>query len=105
MDRRNFIGKGLTATVAAGIPAGMAASVPEQQDTTVAGRMRFRDKVVIITGASQEKADQAKALVDGLKRIATAEEMAEAALFLASEDCAYITGTSLLVDGGMMAGL
>lgn len=57
------------------------------------------------TGASQEKVAQAKALVDGLNRIATAEEMAEAALFLASDDCPYITGTSLLVDGGMMAGL
>ncbi|MBC9797556.1 SDR family NAD(P)-dependent oxidoreductase [Sinomicrobium weinanense] len=57
------------------------------------------------TGASQEKVEQARVLVDGLKRIATAEEMAEAALFLASDDCSYITGTSLLVDGGMMAGL
>ncbi|MEN7547260.1 SDR family oxidoreductase [Rapidithrix thailandica] len=57
------------------------------------------------TGDSKEKVENAKALVDGLKRIATAEEMAEAALFLASNDCPYITGTSLLVDGGMMSGL
>jgi NAD(P)-dependent dehydrogenase (short-subunit alcohol dehydrogenase family) len=57
------------------------------------------------TGGSQEKAEAARQLVDALKRIATAEEIAEAALFLASNDCPYITGTSLLADGGMMAGL
>jgi NAD(P)-dependent dehydrogenase (short-subunit alcohol dehydrogenase family) len=44
-------------------------------------------------------------LVDTLNRFATAEEMAEAALFLASNDCPYITGTDLLADGGMMSGL
>jgi NAD(P)-dependent dehydrogenase (short-subunit alcohol dehydrogenase family) len=44
-------------------------------------------------------------LVDALKRIATAQEIAEAALFLASNDCPYITGVSLLADGGMMSGL
>jgi NAD(P)-dependent dehydrogenase (short-subunit alcohol dehydrogenase family) len=43
--------------------------------------------------------------VDALNRFATPEEMAEAALFLAANDCPYITGTDLLVDGGMMSGL
>jgi NAD(P)-dependent dehydrogenase (short-subunit alcohol dehydrogenase family) len=57
------------------------------------------------TGGNQEKVEAARQLVDGLKRIATAEEIAEAALFLASNDCPYITGTSLLADGGMMSGL
>jgi NAD(P)-dependent dehydrogenase (short-subunit alcohol dehydrogenase family) len=57
------------------------------------------------TGGSKEKVESARQLVDGLKRIATAEEIAEAALFLASNDCPYITGTSLLADDGMMAGL
>lgn len=57
------------------------------------------------TGGSKEKVEAAQQLVDGLKRIATAAEIAEAALFLASNDCPYITGTSLLADGGMMSGL
>jgi NAD(P)-dependent dehydrogenase (short-subunit alcohol dehydrogenase family) len=57
------------------------------------------------TGGNQEKVAAARQLVDALKRIATAEEIAEVALFLASNDCPYITGTSLLADGGMMSGL
>lgn len=57
------------------------------------------------TGGAKEKVEASRQLVDALKRIATAEEIAEAALFLASNDCPYITGTSLLADGGMMSGL
>jgi len=34
-------------------------------------------------------------------RLAEAEEVARAALFLASEDAAYVNGTSFLVDGGI----
>lgn len=49
--------------------------------------------------------DAAAATVDGLKRVSSPEEQAEAALFLASNDCPYLTGTSLLVDGGSMAGI
>jgi NAD(P)-dependent dehydrogenase (short-subunit alcohol dehydrogenase family) len=57
------------------------------------------------TGGNPEKVEASRQLADALKRIATAEEIAEAALFLASNDCPYITGTSLLADGGMMSGL
>jgi NAD(P)-dependent dehydrogenase (short-subunit alcohol dehydrogenase family) len=57
------------------------------------------------TGGSAEKVEASRQLADALRRIATAEEIAEAALFLASNDCPYITGTSLLADGGMMSGL
>jgi NAD(P)-dependent dehydrogenase (short-subunit alcohol dehydrogenase family) len=36
-----------------------------------------------------------------MKRMGTAEEAARAALFLASDDSAYVTGTELPVDGGL----
>ncbi len=36
-------------------------------------------------------------------RFGTAEEMAKAALFLASDDASYITGSEFLVDGGITA--
>ena len=39
-----------------------------------------------------------------LKRIGTVEEVARAALFLASADGSYVTGTDLLIDGGLVLG-
>jgi NAD(P)-dependent dehydrogenase (short-subunit alcohol dehydrogenase family) len=37
-------------------------------------------------------------------RLGTVEEFGAAAAFLCSQQAAYITGTTLLVDGGMTAG-
>lgn len=39
-----------------------------------------------------------------LKRIGTPEDVARAALFLASDDASWITGTALTIDGGITAG-
>jgi NAD(P)-dependent dehydrogenase (short-subunit alcohol dehydrogenase family) len=48
-----------------------------------------------------------RALLDQtpLRRFGTPEDVARAALFFASEDSAFITGTELAVDGGMSAGI
>ncbi len=40
-----------------------------------------------------------------LKRFGSPDDVARAALFLASDDAAFITGSGLAVDGGMAAGL
>ncbi len=40
-----------------------------------------------------------------LRRLATAEDMANAAAFLLGPDAAYVSGTELLVDGGLGNGL
>lgn len=49
----------------------------------------------------------AKALLDQtpLKRFGSPEDVAKAALFLASDEAAFITGAGLAIDGGMSVGL
>lgn len=55
------------------------------------------------TGMLQEFNATAESLAPlfALKRIAEADEIAQAALFLASDAASFVTGTAMLVDGGV----
>ena len=64
----------------------------------------------IATPAWQERIDKEPDVFDRLvkwyplRRVGTPDDVANAALFLASDDAAWITGTFLRVDGGLLAG-
>lgn len=57
-----------------------------------------------INAALMAQPDKLKALLANipLKRLGTPEDVANAAAFLASDEAAYITGTTLFVDGGLL---
>jgi NAD(P)-dependent dehydrogenase (short-subunit alcohol dehydrogenase family) len=50
-------------------------------------------------GVTREHIDQFVATVP-MGRVGTPDEVARAAVFLASDDSSYLTGTELFVDGG-----
>jgi len=52
---------------------------------------------------SDEQKKQRRFVHIPMGRLGQAEELAKAALFLASEDSSYMTGASLIVDGGITA--
>ena len=58
------------------------------------------DKHIAFEGADREKFLEAAADESLLKRNGSPEEVAYAALFLASNEASFITGTHLVVDGG-----
>jgi NAD(P)-dependent dehydrogenase (short-subunit alcohol dehydrogenase family) len=51
-----------------------------------------------------ERARAQAAGVHALRRISSPDEIAGVAAFLASADAAFITGQSIVVDGGLTAG-
>jgi NAD(P)-dependent dehydrogenase (short-subunit alcohol dehydrogenase family) len=52
---------------------------------------------------SDEQKKQRRFVHIPMGRLGQAEELAKAAMFLASDDSSYMTGTSLIVDGGITA--
>lgn len=55
-----------------------------------------------MTAAMTEKAKQAALAGIALRRAGTPEDVANAVIFLASDDASYITGQVIVVDGGMI---
>ena len=55
-----------------------------------------------LNGLLDEKEQARLAPAIPLQRLGTADDLAKAAVFLASADSAYITGTELVVDGGFI---
>ncbi|WP_422486551.1 SDR family NAD(P)-dependent oxidoreductase [Gudongella sp. DL1XJH-153] len=53
----------------------------------------------------EDPSEQTKAIIEGipLKRVGTPDEIGKLAAFLASDDAKYITGTTIVIDGGMIA--
>ena len=54
--------------------------------------------------ADPEKARTEMAATQALKRMGEPDEIAAAALYLASDEAAFVTGSSLIIDGGWSAG-
>ncbi|WP_109477000.1 SDR family oxidoreductase [Paraburkholderia sp. C35] len=67
---------------------------PGPIDTPFATKMGLPD-------ADLRKAGEALTAAVPLKRFGTVSEVAKAALFLASDDASFVTGTEVAVDGGM----
>ncbi len=56
-----------------------------------------------LTGGDREKTDRVAAPFHLLGRVADAEEVASAVMFLCSDEASFITGTDICVDGGYTA--
>jgi 2-keto-3-deoxy-L-fuconate dehydrogenase len=61
-------------------------------------------KARIAEYADPEKAYKEMAATHALGRMGTPEEIAAAALYLASDEAAFVTGSALLIDGGFTVG-
>lgn len=51
---------------------------------------------------AEQKPPEVESSIQPIARMGTPDEVAKAALFLASEDSSFVTGTALVVDGGYL---
>ncbi len=64
---------------------------------------RIATERAFVNAGSAEAAEAAAREQVPIGRLGTVEEMAAPAVFLCSERASYVTGTTLLVDGGLTA--
>jgi 3-oxoacyl-[acyl-carrier protein] reductase len=83
--------------------AGQVAGDGVTLNTVLPGRVAT-DRMFEMSGGREQAERQAAEQVPA-GRLATVEELAAAAAFLCSAPAAYVTGTTLLVDGGLTHGL
>jgi NAD(P)-dependent dehydrogenase (short-subunit alcohol dehydrogenase family) len=69
-------------------------------DTPIWGKI---DAVPLAEGANTVDIDAMAAFAVPLGRTGTARQIADGVVFLASDEASYITGTELVIDGGMTA--
>ena len=69
-------------------------------DTPIWGKI---DAVPLAEGANTVDIDAMAAVAVPLGRTGTARQIADGVVFLASDEASYITGTELVIDGGMTA--
>lgn len=62
------------------------------------------DKYCKASGANKEEVHQAEAALQPLGRLGKADEVANYAYFLASDDASFVTGSLQTIDGGYTAG-
>jgi NAD(P)-dependent dehydrogenase (short-subunit alcohol dehydrogenase family) len=74
--------------------------VPGSIDTPMGMDIRVR-----MSGANRDELKAKRAAVVPLQRMGSAWDIANAALFLASDEASFITGVSLVVDGGWLVSL
>ncbi|CAE7218826.1 fabG, partial [Symbiodinium sp. CCMP2456] len=68
---------------------------------TVARELASKRRQITVNAAGEEAVMERIKAVVPLQRQGEAEEVADAVLFLASDSAAYITGQTLVIDGGM----
>ena len=76
---------------------GIAASASSTPEATASGRARASNCT------EGEKSDRIAASIP-LRRIGRPEDIAYCALYLASDEASWVTGTNITVDGGTTAG-
>ena len=77
------------------------APLPHEARGEAPGRARLTGRRILVVGGGQEDHRRARAGQDPGRRQGTAWEVAYGALYLLSDEASYVTGQTLIVDGGL----